>query len=101
MTPDRPATVPQHVRALIDFEMPPENDPDSLMGRDRYICRGDACLIVSSSGTGKSVMNYQWAMLAALGRPFLGIVAAYTTCVYHSLAWILAKIRENLRKLDL
>ena len=58
---------------VTSFALPPADDPTALLGRHRYICRGDGAVVVSSAGMGKSVMNYEWAMHAALGRPFLGI----------------------------
>lgn len=58
---------------LAAFELPPENDDTSLLGHNRYIGRGDSALLVSSSGMGKSSMNYEWAARAALGMHFLGI----------------------------
>jgi len=61
------------VQPFGSFPLPDENDPTSLFGRNRYISRGDGVLIVGSSGMGKSVFNYEWAALAALGKPFLGI----------------------------
>ena len=61
------------VRSITDFDLPPEDDANSLLGRNRYICRGDGVLIVSSAGMGKSSMSLEWATLAALGRPFVGI----------------------------
>jgi hypothetical protein len=61
------------VRPFGSFPLPDENDPSSLFGRNRYICRGDGVLVVGSSGMGKSVFNYEWAALAALGKSFLGI----------------------------
>lgn len=59
---------------LTAFELPPETDDTSLLGQNRYICRGDGALVVSSSGMGKSSMNYEWAARTALGMPFLGII---------------------------
>jgi hypothetical protein len=61
------------VRNFQSFPLPDENDANALFGRNRYVCRGDGVLVVGSSGMGKSVFNYEWAALAAVGRPFLGI----------------------------
>lgn len=63
----------QGVRGALSFTLPPEEDSTSLLGRHRYIGRGDGALIVSSSGMGKSVLQVEWAIHCALGRPFLGI----------------------------
>lgn len=60
-------------RPLTAFDLPPEDDEASLLGRNRYICRGDGVLIVSSAGMGKSSMSLEWAVCAALGRSFQGI----------------------------
>jgi RecA-family ATPase len=57
----------------MSFALPPENDPSSLLGSNRYIGRGDGVVIVSSSGMGKSVLQTQWAVHCALGLPFMGI----------------------------
>lgn len=61
------------LKTLADFELPPENGLDELLGSNRYIGRGDSCLIVSSSGMGKSSLAIIWAAHIALGRPFLGV----------------------------
>jgi hypothetical protein len=61
------------LRNLTEFALPEEDDPSSLLGRNRYICRGDQALIVSSAGMGKSSMALEWAVCCALGRPFHGI----------------------------
>ena len=67
------ADVSTDLRRADSFELPPQDDDTCLFGRNRYISRGDGVIIVSSSGMGKSVLNYEWAALAGLGRPFLGI----------------------------
>lgn len=64
---------PSLIRTLDTFVLPDEDDPTCLLGRNRYIGRGDGVLLISSSGMGKSVMAMQWAVLCALARPFLGI----------------------------
>jgi hypothetical protein len=56
-----------------EFELLPDDDESMLLGRGRYIGRGDSALVVSSSGMGKSSFSVQWAVCAALGRSFLGI----------------------------
>lgn len=61
------------LKSLADFDLPPEDGPDEILGANRYISRGDSCLIVSSSGMGKSSMQMIWAAHIALGRSFLGI----------------------------
>jgi hypothetical protein len=66
------ATVNKH-RSLVDFKLPEEDGPDELLGHNRFLGRGDSCLIVSSSGMGKSSMSMIWAAHLALGMDFLGI----------------------------
>lgn len=61
------------IRGLMEFGLPAENDENTLLGKHRYISRGDSILIVSSAGMGKSALSLEWAILAALGRDFLGI----------------------------
>ena len=61
------------VESFADMELPEEDGPNELIGRDRYLGRGDSCLIVSSSGMGKSSLSMIWAAHLALGRDFLGI----------------------------
>jgi hypothetical protein len=56
-----------------DMELPEEDGPNELLGHNRYLGRGDQCLIVSSSGMGKSSLSMIWAAHLALGRDFLGI----------------------------
>lgn len=62
-----------NLRDLGAFGLPAEDGPDELIGQNRYICKGDSCLIVSSSGMGKSSLQMIWAARIALGRPCLGI----------------------------
>ena len=66
------ATINKH-RSLADFNLPKEDGPDELIGHNRYLGRGDSCLIVSSSGMGKSSLSMIWAAHLALGLDFLGI----------------------------
>jgi hypothetical protein len=66
------ATINKH-RSLPDFKLPDEDGPDELLGHNRFLGRGDSCLIVSSSGMGKSSMTMIWAAHLALGWDFLGI----------------------------
>lgn len=56
-----------------EMSLPEEDGPDELIGHNRYLGRGDQCLIVSSSGMGKSSLSMIWAAHLALGRDFLGI----------------------------
>jgi hypothetical protein len=65
--------VSEDIRGAMSFELPAEHDANSLLGKNRYIGRGDGAIIVSSSGMGKSVLQIQWAVCAALGWPFAGI----------------------------
>lgn len=76
-------TMTKH-RASADFEgrtpssmkIPPDNDTSNLMGKNRYICRGDGGLLVSTSGTGKTSLSIQLSYHLALARPFFGIAIA-------------------------
>ncbi len=61
------------LRPLTEFGLPPESHDSYLLGANRYISRGDAVLIVSSAGMGKSSMSIEWAALAATGEHFIGI----------------------------
>lgn len=58
---------------LSDFTIPPNDDPDALLGKYRFLCRGGAIVIVGPSGIGKSSWDFQSAVCWGLGRPFLGI----------------------------
>lgn len=59
--------------SFLDMQLPDEDGPNELIGHNRYLGRGDQCLIVSSSGMGKSSLSMIWAAHLALGRDFLGI----------------------------
>ena len=59
--------------AFPEMQLPEEDGPNELLGHNRYLGRGDQCLIVSSSGMGKSSLSMIWACHLALGRDFLGI----------------------------
>lgn len=69
----RPQPKIKELRPATDFVLPPAVDPNALLGRNRYIGRGDSALLVSSSGMGKSVMQVEWAVHCAVGRDYLGI----------------------------
>jgi hypothetical protein len=60
-------------KAFVDFKAPPANDPNILLGKYRYLCRGGTAIIVGPSHVGKSSACFQWAVNAALGRDMLGI----------------------------
>jgi hypothetical protein len=55
-----------------EFKVPLPGDPSILLG-NRYLVRGDGCILVSTSGMGKSSMLLMMAYLWALGRPFFGV----------------------------
>lgn len=59
-------------RQLSEFRVPARDDRSVLLG-NRFLCRGDGGIIVSSSGVGKSSLYVLAAVLWALGRPFFGI----------------------------
>ncbi|MDZ4345948.1 MAG: AAA family ATPase [Candidatus Binatia bacterium] len=64
-----PALTP---RGINEFLVPPDNDATILLG-NRYLCRGDGLVMVSSSGMGKSAMAIQAAVTWCFGLPFMGI----------------------------
>lgn len=59
-------------RPLTAFEVPRDDDPNTLLG-NRYLCRGDGAMLVSTSGMGKSSLTLQAAAHWAIKRPFMGI----------------------------
>jgi hypothetical protein len=56
--------------ALLSFDA--KNDPDCLLGF-RYLGRSGGLVIVAPSGVGKSVLSFDLAACAALGRPFFSV----------------------------
>jgi hypothetical protein len=54
------------------FLVPPDSDASVLLG-NRYLCRGDGMVLVSSSGMGKSALSLQAAVCWAFGLPFMGV----------------------------
>ena len=56
---------------LLSFN--PSEDPDRLLGQDRFICRQGSLLLVGETGIGKSSLNMKAALFWAAGRPFFGI----------------------------
>lgn len=69
----RHRAVASKLSSFPDMELPPEDGANELLGHNRYLGRGDSCMIVSSSGMGKSSLSMIWAAHLALGRNFLGI----------------------------
>ncbi len=69
--PDTP-TLHQKPRGLFEFNLPRDGDTSILLG-DRYLNRGDAAVIVSTSGMGKSTIAIQMATELALNRGPFGI----------------------------
>ena len=59
-------------RGLPVFGVPDAADKSVLLG-NRFLNRGDAMVISSTSGMGKSSIALQQAVCYALGRPFFGI----------------------------
>ena len=60
--------------ALLSFER--KDDPTTVLGNHRWLCKGGSLLIVGQSGTGKSSLMMQAAVHWALGRDFFGIKPA-------------------------
>ncbi len=58
------ADVPEYV--------PEEQDPNILI-KGRWLERGGSAFIVSTAGTGKSILSIQMALCFAEGRPFAGL----------------------------
>jgi hypothetical protein len=59
--------------SLVDFSRRPVDPTTTLLGNDRYLCRGGGLLTIAPSGAGKSVLAVQKAVLWACGRPAFGI----------------------------
>ena len=57
--------------ALLSFER--KDDPTTVLGNHRWLCKGGSLLIVGQSGTGKSSLMMQAAVHWCLGRDFFGI----------------------------
>lgn len=71
------ATCPRcRTLAEIDDPLPENEDPNALL-QGHFLSRGGGALIVSSSGTGKSVLTMQAAILWAMGCPCLGIAPTH------------------------
>ena len=60
--------------ALLSFER--KDDPTTVLGNHRWLCKGGSLLIVGQSGTGKSSLMMQAAVLWCMGRDFFGIKPA-------------------------
>lgn len=52
---------------LLDYDT--TNDPNALIGANRWLCKGGSIVIVGQAGTGKSALNLQLATGWALNRP--------------------------------
>jgi hypothetical protein len=57
--------------ALMSFKR--KDDPTCVLGSNRWLCKGGSMLIVGQSGTGKSSLMMQAAVLWCMGRDFFGI----------------------------
>ena len=60
--------------ALMSFKR--KDDPTCVLGLNRWLCKGGSMLIVGQSGTGKSSLMMQAAVLWCMGRDFFGIKPA-------------------------
>ena len=54
-------------------EYRPEDEDENVLLRGRVLERGGSLFVVSTSGTGKSIMATQWPLCLAEGLPFAGI----------------------------
>lgn len=57
--------------SLLSFDA--AQDPNLLLGANRWLCRGSSCVWIGQSGIGKSALAMQAAVLWAVGRAFFGI----------------------------
>jgi hypothetical protein len=57
--------------ALLSFER--KEDPTTILGNHRWLCKGGSLLIVGQSGTGKSSLMMQAAVHWCIGKDFFGI----------------------------
>jgi hypothetical protein len=55
------------------FEIPDENEADSNLLGDLFLCRGKGILLPAPTGVGKSTLVMQASVLFAAGRDFFGI----------------------------
>jgi hypothetical protein len=60
--------------ALLSFER--KEDPTTILGNHRWLCKGGSLLIVGQSGTGKSSLMMQAAVHWCIGKDFFGIKPA-------------------------
>lgn len=61
-------------RSLYDFPVYiPEEENDEILIRGRWLERGGAAFIVSTAGTGKSIMSVQLSMMWSNGMEFAGL----------------------------
>ena len=67
-----PEPVITAARSLFDFPLVKDGDESILLG-DRYLNRGDGCVISSTSGMGKSALAIQMATELALNKGPFGI----------------------------
>jgi hypothetical protein len=58
---------------LVDLTKASANDENTLLG-NRFLCRRGSCLVVGSTGTGKSTLIIQGGICWSVGRPFAGII---------------------------
>jgi len=63
---------PLNPHPFCDFMIPKPDSPEILLG-NRYLSRGDGCILTGPSGMGKSSMVLQAACTWALGKDFFGI----------------------------
>lgn len=68
----RKAALPDRLSPSAMRKFDKKHDPDNVLG-ERWLCRSDSCLIIGSSGIGKSSLVMQAAVAWGIGRPFFGI----------------------------
>ncbi len=70
-------SAPASLRPSRLLSLNPDDASTTLLGKNRYICKGHSAMLVGPSGIGKSTLQMQFMACAAVGRPFFGIRPAF------------------------